>query len=135
MNVAIELTYVLAALLFGLGLKLLSSPATARRGNLWSAFGMFLAVVATLFTQGIIDYRFIVVGIVIGSVIGILAARYVAMTSMPEMVALLNGFGGIASLLVGWAEYHTHQNADTSSAITIFLTVLIGGVTFSGGNA
>ncbi|MFZ0427915.1 MAG: NAD(P)(+) transhydrogenase (Re/Si-specific) subunit beta [Acidobacteriota bacterium] len=132
MNVAIELTYVLAALLFGLGLKLLSSPATARRGNLWSAFGMFLAVVATLFTQGIIDYRFIVIGIVIGSVIGILAARYVAMTSMPEMVALLNGFGGIASLLVGWAEYHTHQNADTSSAITIFLTVLIGGVTFSG---
>ena len=132
MNIAIQLIYVLAALLFGLGLKLLSSPATARRGNLWSAFGMFLAVVATLFYQGIIDFRFIAIGIIIGSIIGILAARFVAMTAMPEMVGLLNGFGGIASLLVGWAEYHGHQNADTFSAVTIFLTVLIGGVTFSG---
>ena len=132
MNIAIQLTYVLAALLFGLGLMLLSSPATARRGNSLSALGMFLAVVATLFYQGIIDYRYIALGILIGSVIGVLAARYVAMTAMPEMVALLNGFGGIASLLVGWAEYHTHPNADTFSAVTIFLTVLIGGVTFSG---
>ncbi|MEJ2082568.1 MAG: NAD(P)(+) transhydrogenase (Re/Si-specific) subunit beta, partial [Acidobacteriota bacterium] len=132
MNIAIQLIYVLAALLFGLGLKLLCSPATARRGNLWSAFGMFLAVVATLFYQGIIDFRFIAIGIIIGSIIGILAARFVAMTAMPEMVGLLNGFGGIASLLVGWAEYHGHQNADTFSAVTIFLTVLIGGVTFSG---
>ncbi len=132
MNIAIQLTYVLAALLFGLGLMQLSSPETARRGNTLSALGMLLAVVATLFNQGIISYQYIVIGILIGSIIGVLAARYVGMTAMPEMVALLNGFGGIASLLVGWAEYHSHQNADTFSAVTIFLTVLIGGVTFSG---
>ncbi len=132
MSVPIELTYILSALLFGIGLKLMSSPATARQGNLLSAFGMFLAVVATLFYQGIIDYRYIAVGIVVGSIIGVLAARFVAMTAMPEMVALLNGFGGIASLLVGWAEYHNNVTPDTYAAVTIFLTVLIGGVTFSG---
>ncbi|GAB4254018.1 MAG: NAD(P)(+) transhydrogenase (Re/Si-specific) subunit beta [Acidobacteriota bacterium] len=132
MNLAIELVYILSALLFGLGLKLLSSPETARRGNMLSALGMFLAVVATLFHQSIIDYRYIAVGILIGTIIGVLAARLVAMTAMPEMVALLNGFGGIASLLVGWAEYHNNQDAGTFTAVTIFLTVLIGGVTFSG---
>jgi len=132
MSVPIELAYIVAALLFGIGLKLMSSPATARQGNLWSAFGMFLAVVSTLFYQGIIDYRYIAVGIVAGSIVGVLAARFVAMTAMPEMVALLNGFGGIASLLVGWAEYHNDVTPDTYSAVTIFLTVLIGGVTFSG---
>lgn len=132
MNPVIELVYILSALLFGLGLKLLSSPETARRGNMLSALGMFLAVVATLVHQSIIDYRYIAVGILIGTIIGVLAARLVAMTAMPEMVALLNGFGGIASLLVGWAEYHNNQDPGTFTAVTIFLAVLIGGVTFSG---
>jgi NAD(P) transhydrogenase subunit beta len=128
----INLVYILSALLFGLGLKLLSSPETARKGNMLSALGMFLAVVVTLFNREIIDFRLIAVGILIGSVIGVLAARFVAMTAMPEMVALLNGFGGIASLLVGWAEYNSNSSPSTFTAVTIFLTVLIGGVTFSG---
>jgi H+-translocating NAD(P) transhydrogenase subunit beta len=132
MSVPIEATYILCALLFGLGLKLLSSPETARRGNMLSALGMLLAVTATLFHGGIIDYRFIVLGMAVGSVIGVFAARLVAMTAMPEMVALLNGFGGIASLLVGWAEYHDNLTPGTFTAVTIFLAVLIGGVTFSG---
>jgi len=132
MSVAINSIYILSALLFALGLKLLSSPETARRGNLLSALGMFLAVVATLFNQEIISYQFIAGGILVGSIIGVLAARMVAMTAMPEMVALLNGFGGIGSLLVGWAEYNSAPELTTFSGVTIFLTVLIGGVTFSG---
>ncbi len=132
MNIGIESVYIVAALMFGLGLKLLSSPKTARRGNLLSALGMFLAVVATLFNQEIIDFRFIAGGIVLGSIIGVLAARLVAMTAMPEMVALLNGFGGIASLLVGWAEYDSTMAPTNFTAVTIFLAVMIGGVTFSG---
>ena len=132
MNIGIESVYIVAALMFGLGLKLLSSPKTARRGNLLSALGMFLAVVATLFNQEVIDFRFIAGGIVLGSIIGVLAARLIAMTAMPEMVALLNGFGGIASLLVGWAEYNSTMAPTNFTAVTIFLAVMIGGVTFSG---
>ena len=101
-NLLINLCYTAAAVLFIFGLKFLGSPATARRGNTISALGMLLAVVVTLLDQAIIDYRWILLGIVIGSVVGTLAARLVAMTAMPEMVALFNGFGGIASLLVGW---------------------------------
>jgi NAD(P) transhydrogenase subunit beta len=132
MSALINSAYIVSALLFGLGLKLLSSPVTARRGNLLSALGMLLAIVVTLLNRNVIDYRFILVGIIIGSIIGVLAARLVAMTAMPEMVALLNGFGGIASLLVGWAEYNSNLSPGAFTATTIFLTVLIGGVTFSG---
>ena len=132
MTSLIDSAYILSALLFGIGLKFLSSPATARRGNMLSAMGMLLAIVVTLLNESIIDYRFIAVGIIVGSIVGVLAARLIAMTAMPEMVALLNGFGGIASLLVGWAEYNSSQNPGNFTASTIFLTVLIGGVTFSG---
>lgn len=132
MITVINLVYILSAFLFAMGLKLLSSPATARKGNLLSALGMFLAVVVTLFDQNIIDYRYIAAGVLVGSVIGIVAARIVAMTAMPEMVALLNGFGGIASLLVGWAEYLNNPAVPAFIGTTIFLAVLIGGVTFSG---
>ncbi|MGE3692026.1 MAG: NAD(P)(+) transhydrogenase (Re/Si-specific) subunit beta [Novosphingobium sp.] len=127
----INLAYVAAAALFVLGLKLLGSPASARRGNLISAVGMLIAVVAALLDQGIIDYRWIALGLVIGTVIGVLGARLVAMTAMPEMVALFNGFGGMASLLVGWAAlYEPHLGLFT--LITVSLSILIGGVTFSG---
>jgi len=128
----VNLVYIIAAILFILGLKMLSSPATARRGNLISAVGMFLAVVLTLLNKEIIDFHWIVIGFVLGAVIGAFAARLVAMTQMPEMVALFNGFGGIASLLVGWGAYQAQPNAETFTVTTIFLSVLIGGVTFSG---
>jgi NAD(P) transhydrogenase subunit beta len=111
---------------------MLSSPATARRGNFISAIGMFLAVVLTLLNKEIIDFQWIIIGFVIGAVIGAFAARLVAMTQMPEMVALFNGFGGIASLLVGWEVYHAHPDLETFTITTVFLSVLIGGVTFSG---
>jgi NAD(P) transhydrogenase subunit beta len=128
----VNLVYIVSAVLFIYGLKMLSSPATARRGNLISALGMFLAVVTTLLNKDIIDFKWIVLGFVIGAVIGAFAARLIAMTQMPEMVALFNGFGGIASLLVGWGAYHAEPNAETFTITTIFLSVLIGGVTFSG---
>ncbi len=128
----INLSYIVSAVLFIYGLKMLSSPATARNGNLLSSLGMLIAVVVTLFHQDIIDYKWIIIGIAIGSIVGALAARMVSMTQMPEMVAIFNGFGGIASLLVGWGAYHAMPGSSTFTVTTIFLSVLIGGVTFSG---
>ncbi len=132
MNMALELAYILAVFLFILGLKLLNSPETARRGNAISSFGMLLAVVATLWHREILDYRWIATAVFLGSVIGVFAARLVAMTAMPEMVALFNGFGGLASLLVGWGDYHRHPLPLLFTAITLVLSILIGGVTFTG---
>ncbi len=133
MNAAIiiNIAYILSAILFIYGLKELSSPATARRGNFISSIGMFIAVVVTLFNQGILEYQWILLGIAIGGIIGALAARIVAMTAMPEMVAIFNGFGGLASLLVGWAALYSNANT-TFTLVTIILSVFIGGVTFTG---
>ncbi len=125
-----NLAYIVSAILFIYGLKELSSPATARRGNIISSVGMLIAVTVTLLAQGIIDFRWIAVGVIVGAIIGVFAARIVAMTAMPEMVALFNGFGGLASLLVGWAALA--PNATRFSLVTILLSVLIGGVTFTG---
>ncbi|HHK60237.1 MAG TPA: NAD synthetase, partial [Desulfobacterales bacterium] len=89
MNLVINFAYVVSAVLFIFGLKMLSSPATARKGNLVSALGMLLAVVVTLLYAGL-DYKWIALGVVVGSVIGLVAAYRVQMTAMPEMVALFN---------------------------------------------
>ncbi|MBT7610006.1 MAG: NAD(P)(+) transhydrogenase (Re/Si-specific) subunit beta [Bacteriovoracaceae bacterium] len=128
----IDLVYILSAALFIFGLKWMGHPRTARKGNLTSSLGMLIAIIATLFSQGIVSYKFIVIGLLIGSVVGIVAARLVGMTSMPEMVAVLNGFGGISSLLVGVVAYLVNKNLDTFSAVTVILSVIIGGVTFTG---
>jgi NAD(P) transhydrogenase subunit beta len=130
MDTLIQFAYVVSAALFIFGLKMLGSPATARRGNMTSSLGMFLAVVVALLDQGIVDYQWIVIGIAAGGVVGASAARLVKMTSMPEMVALFNGFGGMASLLVGWAALS--PGANTFTLITIVLSILIGGLTFTG---
>ena len=132
MELAINLSYIVSATLFIFGLKMLSSPRTARMGNLLSAFGMLLAIVMTLLDRGILDFRWVAIGLAAGSIVGLFAARLVAMTAMPEMVALFNGFGGIASLLVGWSVYHRSPEIAILQIITIFLSVLIGGVTFTG---
>ena len=123
--------YIAASILFITGLKMLGRAQTARRGNRLSAVGMLIAVVATLVAGGL-DYTWIVVGLVIGASIGAVAARRVQMTGMPEMVALLNGSGGLASMLVGWAEYVRVDEVMTFSAVAIMLTVLIGGIAASG---
>ena len=131
MPVVIEWAYIVAAILFILGLKLLGKQASARRGNLLSAVGMLVAIVATLLVSGL-HYQWIIIGAVIGSAIGAVAAQRVQMTAMPEMVALFNGAGGLASLLVGWVEYHNHPTEPVSRTLPIFLAVLIGGVTLTG---
>jgi NAD(P) transhydrogenase subunit beta len=130
MDIMIQFAYIVSAALFIYGLKQLGSPATARRGNSISALGMLVAVVAALLDQGIVDFQWIVLGFVVGGAIGGAAARMVQMTSMPEMVALFNGFGGMASLLVGWAALS--PTAETFTLVTIILSILIGGVTFTG---
>lgn len=133
----VEFSYIVAAVLFIFGLKMLGSARTAKRGNLVSAVGMLLAVAATLLGMNIISYRLILAGIVLGSTIGAVAARKVKMTAMPEMVALFNGFGGLASLLVGWAEYHRALQAPEPglavfTMVATYLAVIIGGITFTG---
>tara|TARA_R100000900_G_scaffold127863_3_gene103308 strand:+ start:175930 stop:177294 length:1365 start_codon:yes stop_codon:yes gene_type:complete len=125
----IQMTWVVAAILFIFGLKLLGSAGTARKGNLMSAVGMLLAIVAALLQQGL-EFQWILIGFVVGGLIGAAAARLVQMTAMPEMVALFNGFGGMASLLVGWAALGGAGN--TFTLVTIVLSILIGGLTFTG---
>lgn len=131
MIMVINFSYILSAVLFIFGLKMLSSPATARNGNIVSALGMLLAIVVTLMNQGL-DYKWIITGMVIGSVIGLAAAYKVKMTSMPEMVALFNGFGGIASMFLAWGEYHQNPEISVFIALVTFLSVFIGGITFTG---
>jgi NAD(P) transhydrogenase subunit beta len=132
----IELSYLVAASLFILGLKKLGSPATARQGNLWAAVGMLLAVVATLLDRQVLNYQMILVGLAIGSGIGVIAAYKVQMTDMPQMVGLLNGLGGAASALVAigefWRLLHSGETVSLDATITIILGVLIGGVTLTG---
>ena len=132
MKTGVEMAYLLAAILFIVGLKLLGRPQFARRGNALSAAGMLLALGVTLLDRSILDYRGIIAGLVLGGTIGSLLAARVAMTAMPEMVALLNGFGGLASLLVGWLEQRQHPVMGAGTAAAIALSVLVGGATFSG---
>jgi NAD(P) transhydrogenase subunit beta len=153
MDVLITLAYLLAASLFIFGMKRLSSPGTARSGNQLSSLGMLIAVVATLLYAQIITPIELIAGLVIGASIGAFLARRVQMTSMPELVAAFNGFGGGASALVASAEVARNWSSLSSSGsmafrtvqdavpvdpltgtllFTIVLSVLIGSVTFSG---
>ncbi|MEE3241180.1 MAG: NAD(P)(+) transhydrogenase (Re/Si-specific) subunit beta [Pseudomonadota bacterium] len=127
----IDLVYIVAAILFIVGLKFLGSPATARKGNVISSIGMAIAVIATLFSKGL-NFELIIVGFVIGGLIGAVVARKVEMTSMPEMVALFNGFGGLASLFVGWSVLMATASPEIFFLVTVFLSILIGGLTFTG---
>ena len=129
----INLSYILASILFIFGLKMLSSPETAQRGNFISALGMLLAIVVTLMSNNIISYQWLSIALIAGAIVGASAASFVKMTTMPELVALFNGFGGIASLLVGSAEFLNITSMLSAIALSaVFLTVLIGGVTFTG---
>ena len=106
MEVIINLAYIVASIFFIFGIKMLGRAETARQGNRVSSIGMLIAVVATLVDAQVFDsILWIVVGLGIGAAIGYVAAARVEMTGMPELVALFNGFGGLASLGVGWAEY------------------------------
>ena len=134
MEIVSYLIYLIASILFIFGIKKLGSPKTARQGNFLSALGMFLAIVITLFDRGIVSYEWIIIGIVVGGLIGTIMAVKVEMTGMPQMVGLLNGFGGGASALVALSEYYktTGVGYEINISISVVLSILIGAVTFTG---
>lgn len=127
----VQLAYLLSAVLFILGLKGLTRPRTAVRGNLLGACGLLVAVVITLFQAGL-DYRLIAGGLVVGAVIGAVFAIRVQMTEMPQMVALFNGFGGAASTLVAGANLVQTDSFTADVLVATALSGMIGAVTFSG---
>jgi NAD(P) transhydrogenase subunit beta len=133
MNTLIEIAYLVSSIFFVFGIKELASPKTARRGNLYASIGMLIAIVVTLLDQHVVTYEWIIIGIVIGSAIGALMAIKVEMTGMPQMVGLLNGFGGGASTLVALSEfYKLSPGIPVNTGVAIILSLLIGGVTFTG---
>lgn len=132
MSAIIALVYLVAAVMFVVGIKLMSHPRTAVRGNLVGAFGMFLAIAATLVDRGVAGYFFIALGLIAGTVIGTLMAKQVQMTAMPQMVGLLNGLGGGGSVLVAFSDLLHHSNQPIDTLIAVGLSGLIGAVTFWG---
>ena len=131
-DLVINFTYVISAALFIFGLKLLGHPSSARKGNLVSAMAMLLAIVVTLLDNNIVNFQWIAIAMLAGAVVGFFAARLVAMTDMPEMVSLLNGVGGLASVFVAWATIQSGAGLTAFILVVTFLALLIGGVTFSG---
>jgi NAD(P) transhydrogenase subunit beta len=131
-----QIAYLIAAAFFLFGLKRLSSPATARNGNLLAAIGMFIAIVVTLIDRRVVDYTMIIAGVVVGAGVGTVAARKVKMTDMPQMVGIFNGLGGGASALVAAAEFMRYAQSSgqlpIDTAVTVMLGTLIGTVTLSG---
>jgi len=133
----LNLLYLLAAVGFIVGLKMLSSPRTAPAGNAIGAAGMLVAIAATLLAGGIVDFPTVLMGLALGSLLGALLAVLTPMTAMPEMVGLLNGFGGAASALVASAELLRASSGELAglplfSLVAIALALLIGWVTFTG---
>jgi H+-translocating NAD(P) transhydrogenase subunit beta len=133
---AVNLLYLVTIICFVLALKFLSSPATARRGNWIGAFGMTVAIVATLVKSGVHITWEMPVAAAIGSAFGLVGARRVKMTAMPQMVALFNGVGGGAAALVALAEFHDRAPAagriQGDISVSILLSALIGSISFSG---
>jgi len=141
-----NLAYIIAAVLFIIGIKKLSKPQTARQGNLISVLGMLIAVIAVFFEQEVIQswnttnwmhngYLWACLAILIGSAIGIIWSKKVKMTGMPELVAIYNGFGGLASFLVAFSQFLILRNVisvEAAIAVSIGLTIFTGAVTFTG---
>ncbi len=132
-----ELTYLVASILFILGLKRLSSPKTARSGNLFAALGMGMAVLGTFLLPGIQNFGLILLAIAIGTIPGWIAARKVAMTNMPQMVSLFNGMGGACALFISISEFLSAQSISTHSwgvshSIPTLLGTSFGAISFTG---
>ncbi|XDD42938.1 NAD(P)(+) transhydrogenase (Re/Si-specific) subunit beta [Leptospira sp. WS60.C2] len=133
----LNLAYLVASILFIVGIKQLAHPKTATRGNFLGALGMLIAVVATLFDRAILSYEWIAVGVLIGSFIGIILAVKIQMTAMPQLVAVLNGFGGIASVFVAGAALQLSipkyaYAVNYQEIVSIVFSAIVGGITFSG---
>ena len=138
----LEISYIAAIVLFVIGLKMLGHPATARKGNFIAGTGMGIAVIATFLLyrspshhyQPVGNYLWIFGGIIVGSIWGIVGAKRVAMTAMPQWVAMFNGMGGACSALIGLISFPQYIN-DTGATLalsTVFGSIVVGSITFSG---
>lgn len=144
MNALLLLSYLIGSVTFIIGLKMLSHPDSARKGNLVAAFGMTLAIIATIFLYGreggtpLRNYAWIFGGLAIGTVVGTYAAKKVKMTAMPEMVSLFNGMGGACAMLISIVEFnhlYLHDGGSpipTGILLIIILGLIIGTVSFAG---
>ncbi|MBI45234.1 MAG: NAD synthetase [Candidatus Marinimicrobia bacterium] len=129
----IDLSYLISAICFIYGLKMLSHPKTARNGNIIASLGMLIAIIATVYLGTELDIKMIAIAMIIGSIIGAFFAIKVEMTQMPQLVAIFNGFGGGASALVATSEFLKYgHNSTMFLIISITLSVLIGTLTFTG---
>jgi len=139
----INLAYIVACVLFILGIKNLNKPSTARYGNLLSVLGMTVAVVAVFFEGEVVaswntvnwlenSYLWILLAVAIGSVIGVIWSKKVKMTGMPELVAIYNGFGGLASFFVAFTQFLPGEGTTIQIAVSICLTIFTGAITFTG---
>src|SRR3990167_5198706 len=131
--ILLSVSYFLASVLFVLGLSGLTKPKTARRGVGLAGVGMLLAVLATLLHQDIITYQWIIIGLIVGTLIGIPMGLWIPMTKMPERIALSHAFGGLAVALVGVAEYFNyHEELSRFNIGAVGFEVLFGAITFTG---
>ncbi len=131
----LALAYLVSATLFILGLKGLTHPASARRGNYYAMLGMLLAIVATVLTPAVRSYDFIIAGVVLGATIGTLIALKIRMTAMPQLVAALHSFVGLTAVLVAVGTYLTHSREGTLTTVLmaeLFIGTFIGAITFTG---
>ena len=133
----IQIAYLVAAFCFILGLRWLSSPRTARKGNLVAALGMLIAIIATLVDGRVVGYTWIAIAAFVGGSIGALVARRVQMTAMPQLVALLNGLGGGAAALFAVSEYHVagaagEERLGAVLAVSVMFSAIVGSISFAG---
>jgi len=141
-NILLLIAYLIGSVTFIIGLKMLSHPATARKGNLIAAGGMTVSIIATIFLyqykdgalyHNLQNYLWIFAGLAIGAVLGTVSAKKVKMTAMPEMVSLFNGMGGACAMLISIVEYRKHDDTmDTAKLLVIVLGMIIGTVSFAG---
>jgi NAD(P) transhydrogenase subunit beta len=137
-NIILPLSYLIGSVTFIMGLKMLSHPDTARKGNLVAAAGMTIAIFATIFLYkgqdgiGLGNYPWIFAALTIGTVVGTLAAKKVQMTAMPEMVSLFNGMGGACAMLISLIEYDHNPTPSVGMLLVIVLGMIIGTVSFAG---
>ena len=137
-GILLNLSYLIGSVTFIMGLKMLSHPESARKGNLVAAAGMSIAILATIFLykdnegNGLGNYPWIFAALAIGTVVGTLAAKKVQMTAMPEMVSLFNGMGGACAMLISLIEYHHNPSPSMGMLVVIVLGMIIGTVSFAG---
>lgn len=132
----IDAAYLSAVILFVIGVMRLNHPSTARQGNAIASVGMFIAITAVLLDKEVVEFTWVIVGAVVGTIIGVWSARSVKMTAMPQMVALFNGVGGGAAALIALAEYHHFFNDNTLFAldteVPMLMSLVIGSISFAG---